>query len=156
MLRLICDTDKDITLDPSGGFDNSFDPDWLNNALVKELIADIDKSVVESPYCIKSPVFGQISPFMLSGGSKGLTMLACRDDMDYLLALTAFGDNCGRWLLEIGRQRDITLYLDYVLHFQPPFEIYLGNSEIPVTNLRDYYRIAWEMILADDPEKHFH
>ena len=36
------------------------------------MVLDVDKSRIVAPYYIDSPVFGQISPFMLSGGIKPL------------------------------------------------------------------------------------
>lgn len=53
-------------------FKHNFDAEWLNDDLVKEMVLDVDKSRIVAPYCIDSPVFVQISPFMLSGGIKPL------------------------------------------------------------------------------------
>ena len=60
---------------PSDYFDTVFEPEWLVSDLAKEIISDIDKSSVISPYCIESPVFGQISPQMLAGGTKALLIM---------------------------------------------------------------------------------
>lgn len=47
-------------------FRNSFDAEWFNDDLVKQMVLDVDKSEVISPYCINSPVLGQIAPERLS------------------------------------------------------------------------------------------
>lgn len=49
-----------MIFDTTTYFKNTFRPEWLSSDLAKEMIFDVDKSVVESPYCIMSPIFGQL------------------------------------------------------------------------------------------------
>lgn len=88
-----------------------FQPEWLDDELVKEMIEDIDKSKVLSRYCIESPVLGQIPPTMLSGGVKALIILLKDepgvDEEECYLNLTYLGNNCQKWLLRIAEEKDI-------------------------------------------------
>ncbi len=75
------------------------------------MIKSVDNSdMVDS--CVISPVLGQIPPEYLSGGVKGLIwLLKCSDEEleTAVLDLFLFGENCQKWLLEIGKLMDITL-----------------------------------------------
>ena len=86
-------------------FKNSFEPEWLEKELAKEMILDVDRSEVLSPYCIQSPVLGQIPPEMLSGGVKTLLLILNRTD-------------------KIAEYKDITINLRHVMKF--------GREDFPV------------------------
>lgn len=74
-------------------FQSVFQPEWLNNQLAKDMILDVDKSRAIAPYCIESPVFGQISPFMLSGGVKALLLM---QNTGRVINASKCGDNCAK------------------------------------------------------------
>lgn len=52
------DTMEDIDI----AFHRLYMDEWLEDPFVKEMILDVDQSEVISPYCIQSPVLGQIPP----------------------------------------------------------------------------------------------
>ena len=58
-------------------FKNQMEYSWLESDIAVKIIEDVDKSIVESPQCIRSEVLGQIPPTRLSGGTKvaNLTLL---------------------------------------------------------------------------------
>ena len=56
-------------------FNNQYQYSWLEDDYVKELIKDVDKSIVQSPECIMSPVLRQIPPTRLSGGTKAVILM---------------------------------------------------------------------------------
>ena len=56
-------------------FNNQYQYDWLEDEFVKAVIEDVDKSVVQSPECILSPVLRQIPPTRLSGGTKAVLLM---------------------------------------------------------------------------------
>ena len=62
--------DKEAVIDPDAYFRNVFEPEWLNDDLVKQMVRDIDKSEIISPYTIMSPIFGQIPPRHAIGWGK--------------------------------------------------------------------------------------
>ena len=101
--------DNDASIDPDADFFGGFLPEWLGDPLVKAMIQDIDNSEVKSPYCIQSPVLGQISPEHLSGGVKALILLLKLDD--YYPDLTVCGENCAKWFKEIAKVKPLKLVL---------------------------------------------
>lgn len=50
-------------------FKNVYEEAWITAPLAKEMIFDIDKSIVLDGAVIDSPVLGKISPLNLSGGA---------------------------------------------------------------------------------------
>lgn len=58
------------------------------------MVLDVDKSEVLSPYCIQSPVLGQIPPTGLSGRVKALIMAL---KTDWEIWATACGNNCAKY-----------------------------------------------------------
>ena len=77
-------------------FKNVYEEEWLTEPLVKEMILDVDKSVVLSGGVIDSPVMGKIPPVGLSGGVKTLILIA--NEPDKIFNASTCGDNCsGRY-----------------------------------------------------------
>ena len=122
MLRITFRETKNTIYAIDANFDLLFNPDWLNNQLVKDIILDVDNSKVISPFCIQSPVFGQIAPSKLSGGVKALILMLF---LDKEISATACGDNCAKWILEISKIKDLTVCLEYSMDFpEPHFRFY--------------------------------
>ena len=122
--------------DPDMFFNHRYDPDWFNEELVKEMILDVDRSVVKGGYLIESPVLGPIPPERLSGGVKTLIMIL--HDQEHVFNASACGDNCAKWLLKLGEDRDITVRLGYLMDFgKDPFEIKGLNTGVIAHNLRE-------------------
>ena len=105
-----------MILDVDSYFDINFEPHWIDNELAKKMILDVDKSEVLSPYCMQSPIFGQIPPEKLSRGVKAL-LLRLQDDDDIIVWATACGDNCAKWILEISKQKDLYIGLSHLISF---------------------------------------
>lgn len=95
-------------------FDNNYEEKWFDDPLVQEMVLDVDKSRVLSPYCIESPVLGQIPPSGLSGGVKAL-ILALKTDWE--IWATACGNNCAKWFLKIGELKDLTISIEHYFRF---------------------------------------
>ena len=57
---------------------------------------------------------------------------------------TSCGPNCSGWLLEIGRKKDVTINLNYLMRFDPTMdlEIYIENESRVVKNIEDYIMTA--------------
>ena len=96
-------------------FKNVCEDEWITDPLSREMIADVDKSVVLGSGIIDSPVLGKIPPLSLSGGVKTLMLI---DHMpEQIFNASTCGDNCAKWLLKIGEEKDITVNLRHLMDF---------------------------------------
>ena len=126
-------------------FKNQMEYSWLESDLAKQIIEDVDNSVVESPQCIRSNVLGQIPPTRLSGGTKALLLIW--NEMDRVVNASNCGDNCAKWLLKFGESRDITINLNHIMDFgSGEFEIEILNSHAIVHNMKEYVTEAVKLL----------
>ena len=116
---------------PPAYFNNTYDDEWITDPLTVEMIKDVDKSEVIGPHLIESPVLGPISVKEISGGVKTLILMAF-DDSGRIFNASACGNNCAKWILEIGKRKDLTINLRHIMNFgKEPFEIkILINGEM--------------------------
>ncbi len=123
-------------------FKNTYEPEWLETELAKKLIKDVDGSDVVSGECINSPVLGQIPPERLSGGVK--TLLLILNEPDRIFNASTCGDNCAKWILEIGKQQDVTINLRHMMSFgkNRKFDIKIKNGNETVHSMRELIPIA--------------
>lgn len=117
-------------------FDNVYEDEWIEDPFVKEMIQDVDSSTVLSTHIIESPILGPITPKELSGGVKVL-ILMLKDD-SFVYNLTNCGNNCAKWVLKIAEQKDLTVYLQYMIRFEGEFEIQIMNTGKIVRNQKEY------------------
>ena len=101
--------------DPDTFFDNTYEDEWITENLSMEMINDVDKSKVVGSHLIESPYLGPISTEQLSGGVK--TLILINNDPEHIFNASACGDNCAKWLLEIGKRKDVTVRLGYFMDF---------------------------------------
>ena len=126
---------------PALFFKNSYSDDWITDELSKEMIRDVDKSEVIGPRIIDSPVLGGITPRELSGGVKTLICIYKRPDR--VFNASACGDNCAKWLLEIGERQDITINLRHLMDFgENVFSVKVLNTDQTVHNMDELLPIA--------------
>ena len=106
------------------------------------MIQDVDDSEVLSGECIKSPVLGQIPPERLSGGVK--TLLLMLNEPDRIFNASTCGDNCAKWILEIDKQKDLTINLRHMMNFgkDTDFEIKIKNGGEVVHSMKELIPIA--------------
>ncbi len=123
-------------------FKNTYEPEWIKSKLARKMIKDIDDSEVLSGECIKSPVLGQIPPERLSGGVK--TLLLMLNEPDRIFNASTCGDNCAKWILEIGKQKDLTINLRHLMNFGKDrlFEIKIKNGGEVVHSMKEMIPIA--------------
>lgn len=98
---------------PPAYFDNQYEDEWITEPLSVEMIKDVDRSEVISPHLIESPVLGPISVKEISGGVKTLILLAF-DQSGKVFNASACGDNCAKWILQIGKEKDLTINLRHL------------------------------------------
>lgn len=120
MLNIFLGEMKDAIYHPPTYFDNVYEDEWITDPLSIEMIRDIDKSDVIGVHLIESPVLGPISPKDLSGGVKTLMLMAFADQ-EKVFNASACGDNCAKWILKIGQEKDLTILINNRLHYE--FEI---------------------------------
>lgn len=127
---------------PPAYFNNTYDDEWITDPLTVEMIKDVDKSEVIGPHLIESPVLGPISVKEISGGVKTLILMAF-DDSGRVFNASACGNNCAKWILEIGKRKDLTINLRHIMNFgKEPFEIKILNNGEMVQDLDRFIAVA--------------
>ena len=127
-------------------FDNQYEAEWITEPLTIEMIKDVDKSEVVSPHLIESPVLGPISVKEISGGVKTLILMAFAETRKVFNA-SACGDNCAKWILEIGKRKDLTINLRHIMNFgKEDFEIKILNTGKMVHNMKQFIETAAEYV----------
>lgn len=76
MLNIYYGEMKEAIYNTSVYFKNMYEESWITDMLSKEMILDVDKSVVLDTGVIDSLVLGKIPPISLSGGVKTLILIA--------------------------------------------------------------------------------
>ncbi len=143
MLTIHFGENKDMKYGPTW-FNYNYDPAWLKDPFIQEMIQGVDHSSYVDGLVIDSPVLGPIPPERLSGGLKTLIMIFEKPEL--IFNATSCGENCAPWLLEIGKRKDVTINLEYLMPFEPPFEIMIQNEGRLVTNAEDYLLTAMEYV----------
>ena len=145
MLKIWFGERENVNYGPSW-FKNNYDPEWLKDEFIQMIIEDVDKSKYIDGLVIDSPVFGPMPPERLSGGVQTLIMIYKRPDL--VFDATSCGDNCAKWLLEIGRRIDVTVNLNYLMHLEKEdgFEVYIENTKSLVSTPEEYIYTAVQFI----------
>ena len=75
MLKIYYGDMDDVIYNTSVYFKFNYEPEWLEDDDVRQMILDVDKSTVLGNGAIDSPVLGVIAPETLSGGVKTLILI---------------------------------------------------------------------------------
>lgn len=141
MLKIIFGNCEEAIYNTAVYFKNTYQDDWITDELSIRMIEDVDKSTVVGPRLIQSPVLGAISPRELSGGVK--TLILVNQMQDKIFNASTCGDNCAKWLLEIGRKTNVTVNLRHIMDFgDGEFEIEVVNNHQVVHNMKELLDIA--------------
>lgn len=142
MLTIIYGDDPQSVYNTNVYFKNTYEPGWFESDIAKRMVKDVDDSDVVSGECINSPVLGQISPERLSGGVK--TLLLVLNEPDRVFNVSTCGDNCAKWLLEIGKQKDVTVNLRHMMSFgkDTKFDIRIANGGEIVHSMKELIPVA--------------
>ncbi|MBR1673332.1 MAG: DUF4869 domain-containing protein [Eubacterium sp.] len=141
MLKIIFGEYAGVVTNPAVYFKNTFEDEWITDELSKKMIKDIDKSTVISERVIESPVLGGITPRELSGGVK--TLMLINNCPDIIFNASACGDNCAKWLLEMGKVKDVTINLRHIMDFgDGEFDIYIQNTDQVVHSMKELVPVA--------------
>ena len=127
---------------PPAWFDNRYEDEWITEKLSVEMIKDVDKSTVVSCRLIDSPVLGPIYVKELSGVVKTLILMAF-DESNKIFNASACGDNCAKWILKIGQQKDLPINLRHIMDFgKEEFQAKILNTGEMVHNMSEFVEIA--------------
>ena len=127
---------------PPTYFDNQYEDEWITDPLSIEMIKDIDHSDVISAHLIESPVLGPISVKEISGGVKTLILMAF-DTSGNVFNASVCGDNCARWILKLGQEKDLTINLRHIMNFgDESFEIKILNTQETVHDMKQFVLAA--------------
>ena len=141
MLNIIYGDYEGVVTRPEIYFKNTYEDDWITDELSRRMIQDVDRSTVINAHVIESPVLGAITPRELSGGVKTLILIHKVPDM--IFYASACGDNCAKWLLEIGKYRDVTINLRHLMDFGDGyFDIHIQNTDQVVHTMKELVPIA--------------
>ena len=141
MLKIIFGDVDDVIYHTSVFFKYNYMPEWLLEDEIQEMILDVDKSKVLGTGAIDSPVLGVIAPTSLSGGVK--TLILIDKVPDKLFNASNCGDNCAKWLLKMGKEKDITINLRHIMEFgDDSFEVEILNTGETVCSMDEFISIA--------------
>ena len=138
MLRVWFGDGKNVIYNTSVYFKNKYKDEWLLDDFARKVIADVDLSEVVGANCILSPVLGGISPLQLSGGVKALILM--KHFPGKIFNASNCGDNCAKWILELGREQDFTINLFHVMNMgSGRFDIrILNDSRLVVHDMQEF------------------
>ena len=145
MLSIFFGEKENVMHGPSW-FKFNYKEEWLADPFIGEMMADIDKSRYKGGQLIESDVLGPIPPEKLSGGLQTLICIYKRPDL--MFNATSCGENCARWLLEIGKKENITVNLRYYMPFDDfgDIEVEILNENFTAKNAKDYMHIALKYV----------
>ncbi len=126
-------------------FNNVYGDDWLQDAFAQKAIKRVDKSTVLGSGAVDSPVLGVIAPENLSGGVK--TVLLIKNEPDKVFNASTCGDNCAGLILELARERDVTINLRHVMDFgKRRFTAQILNTGVIVHSMAEIIDIAYDYV----------
>ena len=145
MLSIYYGKMENVIYNTSVYFNNVFRGEWLEDPLIIEMIHDVDNSEVLGNGAIKSPVLGVISPSTLSGGVK--TLILIYKVPDKIFNASNCGDNCAKWLLHLGKEKDVTVNLRHLMDFgDDGYQIKVLNEDKIIDNRRDLVLTAGKYV----------
>ena len=59
-------------------------------------------------------------------------------DDSFIYNMSNCGDNCTKWVLKIAEKKDLTVYLQHIMHFEGSFKIRIMNTGKIVCNPKEY------------------
>ncbi|MCD7842574.1 MAG: DUF4869 domain-containing protein [Lachnospiraceae bacterium] len=141
MLKIFYGHMSEAVFNTSVYFKNAYEDEWITNPLAREMILDVDKSVVLDSTVIDSPVMGKIPPTSLSGGVK--TLILIQNEPEKIFNASTCGNNCAKWILKLAQDRDITINLRHIMDFgRDDFTVYIMNTDQVVHNMKELVPIA--------------
>lgn len=129
---------------PSKYFDIHKDKDWFNNDYVRRIIKDIDGVIAVKDEYMEEPIFGAMSPERLSSGCKALILLYIHPELN--IYASRMGDNCAKYLIDMSKEKDITVTLHHAMVFPHDFDAVILDTGKEVHTRKEYMHeyIGWK------------
>ncbi len=141
MLNIYYGNMPEAVFNTSVYFKNVYEDEWITDPVAREMILDVDKSIVLDSAVIDSPVMGKIPPVSLSGGVK--TLILMKNERSKVFNASACGDNCAGWILRLARMDELTINLRHLMDFgEGTFDICILNTNQIVHSMRELVPIA--------------
>lgn len=139
------DLKKDYVFNTSVYFDNQYLDSWLETDFANRVIKAIDKGVILSPKAIDTKILGVIPATKIAGGTK--TLLLIKNQPNKIFNASTCGDNCAKYLLEIGKMQDVTINLHHIMDFgKRKFEIQVMNNGVVVHDMKEYVETVGQYV----------
>ncbi len=127
MLKIYYGDMEDVIYNTSVYFKFNYQPEWLEDPRVQQMILDVDQSRVIGNGAIDSPILGVIAPVSLSGGVK--TLILIDKVPKKVFNASNCGNNCASWLLRIGMEKDVIVNLRHIMDFgDDPIRVEVLNT----------------------------
>ena len=109
----------------------------------REVLMDVEGTKVISNYVIETKYLGIVSSEKICGGVKAILLL--KNKPEVVIDGSQCGDNCAKWIQQIGREQDITITLYHIMKFKEPFEAVCLNTGKKMTSFAEYLiaYLAW-------------
>lgn len=141
MLNIFFGNMPDAIFNTAVYFKNVYEDSWITDPVAKEMIFDIDQSIVLDSAVIDSPVMGKITPTSLSGGVK--TLILMQNQRDKIFNASTCGNNCAKWILKLSETDDLTINLRHLMDFgSGRFSIRILNTGQIVYSMKELVPIA--------------
>lgn len=141
MLNIFYGNMSEAIFNTSVYFKNAYEDEWITDPIAREMIFDVDKSIVLDSAVIDSPAMGKIAPTSLSGGVK--TLILMKNERSKIFNASTCGDNCAKWILKLSETDDLTINLRHLMDFgEDMFNICIMNTNQIVHSMKELIPIA--------------
>lgn len=106
--------DENYILDTRIYFSRNKKPSWFENDFVKRALKEIEGTEVLFEEALKDKFGHGISSEMICTGCKTLCSIYYDTDNKIFYG-SAMGDNCVPFLMEIAKERDVTIFLEHYM-----------------------------------------
>lgn len=153
MLKVFFGSHKDEIYNTDVYYKNQYEKSWITDDFAKRIIADIDDSEVIGEDAIKNNIFDTFSSTELSTGVK--TLLLIYNQPKQIFNISNCGDNCAKYLLEMAKERDITVCLHHAMCFGNDFAVKVINDRRRkiITDPKEFLLLAHHYLRGEADER---
>ena len=119
----------------SNYFNQHYKEGWFLDDFIKQIMYDIDSITVENKK-LYNKIGDEISPKNLSSGVKVLILIYFNTSK--IFDISACGDNCAKWLIELGKRREATINLSHIMPFNGTFKMEVVNNHKLIHNNQEF------------------
>jgi hypothetical protein len=138
------------TYDSDAAFDYYQEPEWFTDPFVKEMVKDVDKTELIGQKLAYDYMGDPMNPNDLSSGVKCLIVMYKVDNI--IMDGNSMGNNCAKWIIEIGKAKDCYMTLVYFMAFNryldsedSEFICNVLNRKRVVKTFREYNKLYTEI-----------